>query len=72
MDKWEEKALKNILQAHGIDDCDEDETEYYLSTNQFYDTAKEVKNYYGDDIRSLLKSGDIIKTNDGYVAKNIV
>ena len=67
-------ALKNILQAYGLtmeDELDEDE-EFYLGTNQFFGSYKSVQTFYGSSTKELLKEHQIVKTEDGYVAVNIV
>lgn len=73
-EEWKEMALKNILQAHGLtmeDELDEDE-EFYLGTNQFFGSYKSVQTFYGSSTKELLKEQQIVKTEDGYVAVNIV
>ena len=73
-EEWKEIALKNILQAHGLtmeDELDESE-EFYLETNQFFGSYRSVQTFYGSSIKELLKEHQIVKTEDGYVAVNIV
>lgn len=53
------------------DGLDEDE-EFYLGTNQFFGSYKSVQTFYGSSIKELLKEHQIVKTEDGYVAVNIV
>ena len=72
MDEWTKTALKNILQAHKIDDCELDEIEFYLETNQFFNCLEEVKDRYEDVTEWLMEIGNIVKTEDGYVHINIV
>lgn len=72
--EWKEVALKNILQAYGLtmeDELDEDE-EFYLGTNQFFGSYKSVQTFYGSSTKELLEKRQIVKTEDGYVAINIV
>ena len=73
-EEWKEITLKNILQAHGLtmeDEVDERE-EFYLETNQFFGSYKSVQTFYGSSTKELLEEKQIVKTEDGYVAVNIV
>lgn len=53
------------------DELDEGE-EFYLQTNQFFGSYKSVQTIYGSSTRELLKEKQIVKTENGYVAVNIV
>lgn len=73
-EEWKKKAFKNILQAHGFtmeDELDESE-EFYFATNQFFDSYKSVQVYYGSNTKELMAEKQIVKTEDGYVAVNVV
>ena len=73
-EEWKEIALKNILQAHGLtmeDELDESE-EFYLETNQFFGSYRSVQTFYGSSTKELLEEKQIVKTENGYVAVNIV
>lgn len=73
-EEWKEIALKNILQAHGLtmeDELDESE-EFYLETNQFFGSYRSVQTFYGSSTNELLEEKQIVKTENGYVAVNIV
>lgn len=73
-EEWKEITLKNILQAYGLtieDELDERE-EFYLETNQFFGSYKSVQTFYGSSTKELLEEKQIVKTEDGYVAVNIV
>lgn len=73
-EEWKKQALKNILQAHGLtkDDIRDDEEEFYLETNQFFNSYKSVQVFYGSSAKELLEDRQIVKTENGYVAVNIV
>jgi len=69
---YEIKALKNIAQAHGFDEIDAEDREFYLETNTFYRGDISCREYYEDLFEYLLNEGKIVKTDDGYVAINVV
>lgn len=73
----DEVALKNICEAHSIEmeEIDDQAKKFLIHTNQFYcdieafmDLHLEIK----EEFDFLLKSGDIVKTTDGFVWKNVV
>ena len=73
----DEVALRNICEAHIIEmeEIDDREKEFLIHTNQFYcdieafmDLHLETK----EEFDFLLENGNIVKTSDGFVWKNVV
>jgi len=73
----DEVALKNICEAHSIEieQIDDREKEFLIHTNQFYCNAEAFMDLHletKEEFDYLLESGDIVKTSDGFVWKNVV
>lgn len=73
----DEVALKNICEAHSIEieEIDVREKEFLIHTNQFYSSVEAFMDLHletKEEFDFLLESGDIVKTSDGFVWKNVV
>lgn len=74
----DEKALKNICEAHNIvaDELTSEEKEFFYHTNNFYYSLEEFCAIHYEEgselFYDLLKSGIIVATKDGYVWCNCV
>lgn len=73
----DEVALKNICEAHNIEmeEIDDREKEFLIHTNQFYSSVEAFMDLHletKEEFDFLLESGDIVKTSDGFVWKNVV
>ena len=73
----DEVALKNICEAHNIEmeEIDDREKEFLIHTNQFYSSVEACMDLHletKEEFDFLLESGDIVKTSDGFVWKNVV
>ena len=77
----DEVALRNICEAHSIEmeEIDDREKEFLIHTNQFYSNVEAFMDLHGirhletkEEFDYLLESGDIVKTSDGFVWKNVV
>ena len=73
----DEVALKNICEAHSIEmeEIDDREKEFLIHTNQFYSNVVAFMDLHlepKEEFDFLLESGDIVKTSDGFVWKNVV
>lgn len=75
--RGDEVALKNICEAQGVEmeGLSESEKEFYIHTNQFYDSVENFCELHREDIKtfqSLVAEGVIVKTADGFIYKNCV
>lgn len=73
----DEAALKNICEAHEVEmeELSESEKEFYIHTNQFYDSVENFCELHQEDkeaFQRLVEEGDIVKTSGGFVYKNCV
>lgn len=73
----DEVALKNICEAHSIEmeEIDDREKEFLIHTNQFYSNVEAFMDLHletKEEFDFLLESGDIVKTSEGFVWKNVV
>ena len=73
----DEVALKNICEAHSIEmeEIDNQEKNFLIHTNHFYydvDTFMDLHQEAKELFDFLLNSGNMVKTSDGFVWKNVV
>lgn len=73
----DEVALKNICEAQEaeMEELSEREKEFYIHTNQFYNSEEGFCELHQEDketFQSLVEEGIIVKTTDGFVYKNCV
>ena len=73
----DEVALRNICEAHIIEmeEIDDREKEFLIHTNQSYSNVEAFMDLHletKEEFDYLLESGDIVKTSDGFVWKNVV